>query len=75
MMISVGMNGYVHIARVLAVLSIDTAPVYKLVRSARAAGLVLDGTHGRRTKAVLVLDTGHVLLSMLTPETVAGRTK
>ncbi len=73
-MIPIGMGDYVNPARVLAVVGIDSSPVQRLVRAAKAEGLVIDATHGRRTRSVIVLDTGHLVLSMLNAETLAGRT-
>ena len=69
------MGDYVNPARVLAVVGIDSSPVQKLMRAAKAEGLVIDATHGRRTRSVIVLGTGHVLLSILAPETLAARFK
>ncbi len=72
-MTPVGMGDYVNPARVLAVMGIDSSPAQRLVRAAKAEALVLDATHGRRTKSVVVLDTGHVVVSILAPETLAAR--
>jgi extracellular matrix regulatory protein A len=71
--VSIGFGSSVAMHRVLAVLAPDTAPVRRLVQDARADGMLLDATHGRKTKAVLVLDTGHVLAAALQPETILGR--
>ncbi len=73
-MTPIGMGDFVNPRRVLAVVGIDSSPAQKLVRAARAEGLVIDATHGRRTRSVIVLDTGHLVLSMLNAETLAGRT-
>lgn len=73
--VSVGFGSSVAMQRVLAVLAPDTAPVRRLIQEARDKGLLLDATHGRKTKAVLVLDTGHVLAAALQPETIIGRFK
>ena len=72
-MTPIGMGDFVNPRRVLAVVGIDSSPAQKLVRAARAEGLVIDATHGRRTKSVVVLDTGHVVVSILAPETLAAR--
>jgi regulator of extracellular matrix RemA (YlzA/DUF370 family) len=71
--ISVGFGGQVAMNRVLALLSPDTAPVRRLIQEARDKGLLIDATYGRKTKAALVLDTGHILIAALTPETITGR--
>ncbi len=72
-MTPVGMGDFVTPRRVLAVVGIDSSPAQKLVRAAKAEGLVIDATHGRRTRSVIVLDTGHLVLSILNTETIAGR--
>ena len=72
-MTPIGMGDHVNPARVLAVVGVDSSPTQRLVRAAKAEGLVLDATRGRRTRSVIVLDTGHVVLSMLNAETLAGR--
>jgi hypothetical protein len=71
--VSIGFGSSVAMRRVLAVLAPDTAPVRRLIQEARDKGLLLDATHGRKTKAVLVLDTGHVLTAALQPDTILGR--
>ncbi len=71
--VSVGFGGQVAMNRVLALLTPDTAPVRRLLHDARDKGLLIDATYGRKTRAVLVLDTGHVLVAALSPETITGR--
>ncbi|NWJ45341.1 MAG: DUF370 domain-containing protein [Chloroflexi bacterium] len=71
--VSVGFGGQVAMNRVLALLTPDTAPVRRLLHDARDKGLLIDATYGRKTRAVLVLDTGHVLAAALTPDTITGR--
>ena len=63
----------VNTTRMVAIVSPDSAPVKRLVQDARDAGRVIDATCGRRTRAVIVMDSDHVVLSPLQPETVAGR--
>jgi regulator of extracellular matrix RemA (YlzA/DUF370 family) len=71
--VSIGFGSMVAMNRVLTLLSPDTAPVRRLLHEARDKGLLIDATYGRKTKAVLVLDSGHVLIAALTPETITGR--
>ncbi len=59
--------------RLIAVVSPESAPVKRAVQDARDRGMVIDGTYGRRTRAVLIMDSDHLVLSALTPETVAAR--
>lgn len=71
--VSIGFGSLVAINRVLAVISPDSAPVRRLLRDARDRDLLVDATFGRKTKAVLLLDTGHILIAALQPETIIGR--
>ena len=72
-LLNVGFGNMVNAARMVAIVSPDAAPVKRLVQDARDAGRVIDATCGRRTRAVIVMDSDHVVLSPLQPETVAGR--
>ena len=71
--ISIGFGNAVAAARILAVVSPDSAPIKRVVQEARERGMLLDASFGRRTKSVLLMDTDHVILSALQPETLAGR--
>ena len=59
--------------RLIAVVSPDSAPIKRMVQEARERGVLIDASYGRRTRAVLVMDNDHVVLSALQPETVANR--
>ena len=72
-LISIGFGNAVAAARILAVVSPDSAPVKRTVQEARDRGMIIDGTYGRRTRAVLIMDTDHVILSSVTPETICAR--
>lgn len=72
-LINVGFGNMVSAARMVAIVSPDSAPVRRLVQDARDAGRAIDATCGRKTRAVIVMDSDHVVLSPLQPETVAGR--
>lgn len=72
-LLNVGFGNMVNTMRMVAIVSPDSAPVKRLVQDARDAGRVIDATCGRRTRAVIVMDSDHVVLSPLQPETVAGR--
>ena len=71
--INVGLGNVVNSDRVLAMLSPESAPVKRLVAESKEKGMLLDATYGRKTRAVLVLDSSHVMLSPLLPETVSQR--
>ena len=72
-LLNIGFGNLVAAERIIAVVSPDSAPVKRQIQDLRDKGLVIDGTAGRKTRAVLVLDTGHVVLSAIQPETVSNR--
>ncbi|HIV97424.1 MAG TPA: DUF370 domain-containing protein [Candidatus Agathobaculum stercoravium] len=72
-LINIGFGNMVASSRLIAIVSPESAPVKRTVQEARDRGMVIDGTYGRRTRAVLVMDNDHVILSAIQPETVAGR--
>ena len=57
----------------LSIVSPESAPIKRIIQDSRERGLLVDATFGRRTRAVIIMDSGHVILSALQPETVAGR--
>ncbi len=59
--------------RLVAIVSPESAPIKRIISDAREKGQLIDATYGRRTRAVIVADSGHVILSAIQPETVAGR--
>ncbi|HKM39525.1 MAG TPA: DUF370 domain-containing protein, partial [bacterium] len=59
--------------RIIAIVSPDSAPIKRVVQEARDRGMLVDATYGRRTRAVVVMDSDHVVLSAVQPETVANR--
>ncbi|MEX0974966.1 MAG: DUF370 domain-containing protein [Bacillota bacterium] len=72
-MVSVGFGNIVSAARIIAMVSPESAPIRRVVSEARDKGMLIDATHGRRTRAVIVTDSGHVVLSAVNPETVVSR--
>ena len=72
-LINIGFGTMVSSSRLIAVVSPESAPIKRIVQDVREKGLLIDATYGRRTRAVLVTDSGHVILSALQPETIAGR--
>ena len=72
-LISIGFGNAVAAARILAVVSPDSAPIKRVVQEARERGMLIDASYGRSTRAVLIMDSDHVVLSALQPETVANR--
>lgn len=72
-LINVGFGNMVAANRLIAAVSPDSAPVKRIIQDQREKGMLVDATFGRRTRAVLIMDSGHVVLSALQPETVAAR--
>ena len=72
-LVNVGYGNMASVSRLVAIVSPDAAPVRRLVQDARDDGRVVDATCGHKTRAVLVMDSDHIVLSPLLPETVAAR--
>ena len=72
-LVNIGFGSMVAAGRVLSILAPDSAPIKRVVQEARERGMLLDASFGRRTKSVLLLDTDHVILSSVTPETICVR--
>jgi regulator of extracellular matrix RemA (YlzA/DUF370 family) len=72
-LIHIGFGNIMAVNRVIAIVSPKSAPTKRLIQEGKAKGLLVDMTSGRKTKAVLVMDNGHLVLAALTPETIAGR--
>ena len=72
-LINIGFGNVVSANRLIAVVSPESAPVKRIITEAREKGLLIDATYGRRTRAVIIMDSDHVILSAVQPETVASR--
>ena len=72
-LVHIGFNNIIAMNRVIAVGSPNSAPTKRTIQEGRNKGLLIDMTNGRRTKAVIITDSGHIILAALTPETIAGR--
>ncbi len=72
-LINIGFGNMVSAGRLVAIVSPDSAPTKRIVQEAKDRGALIDATHGRRTRAVLITDSEHVILSAVQPETVANR--
>lgn len=72
-LVNIGFGSMIAVDRILAVVSPDSAPIKRMAQEARDRGILIDATFGRKTRAVLILDNDHLVLSALTPETVTGR--
>lgn len=72
-LINIGFGNIVSANRIISIVSPESAPIKRLVTDARESGMLIDATYGRRTRAVVVTDSGHIILSSVQPETVANR--
>ena len=72
-LINIGFGNFVSAARLVAIVSPESAPIKRLIQEARERGMLVDATYGRRTRAVIITDSDHVVLSAIQPETVAHR--
>ncbi|NEQ97853.1 MAG: DUF370 domain-containing protein [Cyanothece sp. SIO2G6] len=72
-LVSIGFGNIVATARIIAIVSPDSAPIKRTITEARERHELIDATYGRRTRAVLIMDSGHVILSAIQPETIANR--
>ena len=72
-LINIGFGNMVSANRLVAIVSPESAPIKRIISDARDKGQLIDATYGRRTHAVIVTDSGHVILSAIQPETVATR--
>lgn len=71
--VNIGFGNMVFLSRVVAIVSPESAPIKRIVQDARDKGLLIDATYGRRTRAVIVMDSDHIVLSAIQPETMAHR--
>ena len=72
-LVHIGFNNVIIMNRVIAIASPQSAPTKRAVQESRNKGALIDMTNGRRTKAVIITDSGHIILAALTPETIVGR--
>jgi len=72
-LVNIGFGNYINSNRVITILSPDSAPLKRLKEEARAEKKLIDATYGRRTRAIIITDSNHVILSSIQPETIANR--
>ncbi len=72
-LINIGFGNIVSSDRLVAVVSPESAPIKRMVQEARERSMLIDATYGRRTRAVIIMDSDHIVLSALQPATVANR--
>ncbi|WP_277301010.1 extracellular matrix/biofilm regulator RemA [Veillonella montpellierensis] len=72
-LLNIGFGNMIAANRAIAIISPESAPIKRMIQDAKDKGLLIDATYGRKTRAVLVMDSGHVVLSAIQPETVSHR--
>lgn len=72
-LINIGFGNMINSSRIIAIVSPDSAPIKRVITEAKDRSVLVDATYGRRTRAVIITDSEHVILSPLQPETVANR--
>ena len=72
-LVSVGFGNLIYAGKIVSIVSPDSAPIKRMIQEVREKGLLIDASFGRSTKAVIVMDSGNVVLSALPPETIAAR--
>jgi len=72
-LINIGYGNVVSADRVVAMISPESAPIKRIIQEGRDRGDLIDATYGRRTRAVIIMDSGHIILSAIQPETISNR--
>lgn len=72
-LVNIGFGNMVSLERLISIVSPESAPIKRIIQDAKDSGMLIDATYGRRTRAVIIMDSGHVVLSAIQPETVANR--
>ncbi len=72
-LVNIGFGSMIAASRILAIMDPDSAPIKRVVQEATERGMLIDASYGRKTQTVILMDTDHVILSALTPETLGSR--
>ncbi len=72
-LVNIGFGNMINSARIIAAVSPESAPVKRMIQEGKEKGNLIDATHGRKTKAVLITDSDHIVLTYLTAEAIAAR--
>ena len=72
-LINIGFGNMVSAGRIITIVSPDSAPIKRIIQEAKDKGMLIDATYGRRSRSCFVMDSGHVILSAIQPETFVGR--
>ena len=72
-LVNIGFGNIVSADRIISIVSPESAPIKRIVQEAKDSKMAIDATYGRRTRSVIIMDSGHIILSAVQPETVASR--
>ena len=72
-LVNIGFGNIVSAERIISIVSPESAPIKRIVQEAKDSKMAIDATYGRRTRSVIIMDSGHIILSAVQPETIAGR--
>ncbi|MEI6131776.1 MAG: DUF370 domain-containing protein [Bacillota bacterium] len=72
-LVNVGFGNLVSVSRIVSIVAPDSSPIKRLVQESKEKGILIDATQGRKTRAVVITDSGYVVLSSILPETIANR--
>ena len=72
-LINIGFGNMISADRLIAIVAPDSAPIKRVIQEARDRDMLIDATYGRRTRAVIIMDSDHIILSAIMPETISGR--
>ena len=72
-LINIGFGNIVSADRIISIISPESAPIKRIIQEAKDSKMAIDATYGRRTRSVIIMDSGHIILSAVQPETIAGR--
>ena len=72
-LINIGFGNIISVDRVISIVNSDSAPIKRMIQEAKDSKMAIDGTYGRKTRAVIIMDSGHIVLSAIQPETIAAR--
>lgn len=72
-LINIGFGNIVSADRIISIISPESAPIKRIIQEAKDSKMAIDATYGRRTRSVIIMDSGHVILSAVQPETIANR--
>ena len=72
-LINIGFGNIIALDRVISIVNSDSAPIKRMIQEAKDSKMAIDATYGRKTRTVIVMDSGHIVLSAIQPETIASR--